>query len=305
MALDMAIANALRARAAVKTPGALPLTRQDEGYGSNAVRYAGPITPTTASPQDTMLPGPTGRSPIPGIDPFLQASATTAYQNALNQVNQGRTSKLGQYGFKADSFDDQGNPVGLGVDPNSMFGSYQQLLRSQAGDAAAAEDNAAGRGLVGSGLGKANEGNLRYDWGAQNLDLGRGLTGDLGALSARALSAKDAYNTTIYQGTMDAINQAIANGDYTAVDDPSYTPTTPWSDNSTTPPDATTVSRPSVKGKTVLWNNQYMNAQKLANTLVKSGSSVRTFVQTHPAAAKAIGLTLPKPPAPKRKGGGV
>lgn len=275
-----------------------------------------PITSHMADPTQTLLPTDTpvdtggaqtppaapptsGGSPIPGIDPFLQASATTAYMNALNQVNQGRTSKLGTYGFKADSFDDQGNPVGLGVDPNSLYGNFQQLLQGQAGDAAGAEANAAGRGLAGSGLANAAEGGMKYGWGAQDVDLGRGLTSDLGSLSAQALSAKDAYNNTIYSGTQDAIWNALNAGDFTSVDDPGYTPPTTWDDNSSMPPDDTQTKRPSVKGNTVLWNNQYMNAQKLARTLTASGTSVRTFIQQHPAAAKA--LKLKAPAVPKKK----
>lgn len=247
-----------------------------------------------------------GPSPIPGIDPFLMASATTAYQNALNQVNQGRTSKLNQYGFKATSFDDQGNPVGLGVDPNSLYGSFQQLLQSQAGDASQAEEDAAGRGLAGSGLANAMEGSMKYGWGASDVNLGSALTGDLGQLSAQALGAKDQYNQTLYQGQQDAIANAIVNGDFNPVTDDTYTPTVPWDDNSTTPPDATTIQRPSVKGSTVLWGNKYMNATQLAKKLQAQGTSVRTFVTQHPAAAKAIGLKAPAAPKKKKttSGGG-
>jgi hypothetical protein len=292
----------------VSHQGQITTDGQDLYTPGTVSRTGAPLAPigTTAPPPPGTPPAAPGvvdnPTPLPGIDPFLMASATTAYQNALNQVNQGRTSKLNQYGFKATSFDDQGNPIGLGVDPNSLYGSFQQLLQSQAGDAAQAEDNAAGRGLAGSGLGKATEGSMKYGWGAQDVGLGSALTGDLGQLSAQALGAKDTYNNTLYQGQQDAIANALANQDFNPVTDSSYTPTVPWNDNSSTPPDDTTSARPSVKGKTVLWNNQYMNATKLAKTLQASGTSVRTFIQQHPSAAQAIGLK--NPPMPKKNGSG-
>jgi len=276
----------------------------------------GTTTPITSHQGDTPVPTPTttnqdaGGAPsvnptyTPTIDPFVLAQANDAYSRAVNSVNSGRQGLLSKYGYKATGFDDTGNAVGLDVDPNSLFGSFQQLLQQQAGDAMTAEDNATGRGFSGTGLGNQELGADKYTWGAQDLDLGSSLQQGLGQFGQQLLQAKTDKDNAIYQGNLDAINTAILNGDFGTVTD-NYVPPDPLvQDNTsatTTVNNTGNIQRPSVKGNTVLWNNQYMNAQKLANTLAKQGVSTTTWVTNHPAAAKAIGLKVPTPPKPKKR----
>lgn len=199
----------------IRKPAALPpgVTQEmiDASLAANPLAskggYEGPAPETAAS-------GVTSNSPIPGVDPFALATANSAYERALTSVNSRRGSTLSQYGFKANGFDDSGNPTGLEVDPTSMYGGYQQLLDKQANDSMDAENAGAGRGFSG-GLANQAEGRLRYTQGGERLTLGSGLLGSLGSLNQELLGAKDTLGNAKYQAYLDAARTAADAQDYT------------------------------------------------------------------------------------------
>lgn len=186
------------------------------------LRKQGLLPPEADTPTDlpaaAATPAATTNSPIPGVDPFRLAQANDAYQRAVNSINQRRTSTLGQYGFRAKSFDDQGNAQDLEVDPTSMYGGYQQMLDQQAGDSMAAAESGAGRGFTG-GLANQAEGRLRYQSGAQSYKLGSDLLSTLGGFRSEQLGAKTNYDNELWQSRLDAARLAIDNGDFTPVAD--------------------------------------------------------------------------------------
>lgn len=196
--------------------------------------YVPPAQAPPLAPEPTQTAeGVTKNSPIPGVDPFRLAQASDAYNRALASVNSRRASTMTTYGFKASGYDDTGNATGLEVDPNSMYGSYQQMLDAQARESMAAEDEGAGRGFSG-GLANRAEGALKYSQGAQRLQLGQGLLGGLGSLNQELLSAKKAYDDELYNARLDAARRAADAQQYTPVQ---YTPET----SAPPPPDTTNV----------------------------------------------------------------
>lgn len=236
--------------------------------------YMGPA-PMPTTPGSGGIIGPTQGSPIPGVDPFALATANDAYTRAVASVGARRGSTLSQYGFKANGFDDSGNPLGLEVDPTSTYGAYQSLLDKQAHDSMDAEEAGAGRGFTG-GLANQAEGRLRYTQGGERLNLGSGLLGSLGSLSQELLGAKTTRDQAIYQAQLDAARLAADQGN--------------WTPYATTPDDPTTnagavqppVDTPTARPTTTVTKTPVSRATVLAKTLTakkvtanKTGATVQ------------------------------
>lgn len=239
-----------------------------------------PTTSTTTTPTTDPTTGVTSNSPIPGVDPFAISAASDAYNRAVASINAQRAAALTSYGFRATGYDDQGNPIGLEVDPTSQFGQYQQLLNSEALSSMQAADSSSGRGFSG-GLANQAESRLKYNAGAQNLALGQGLLGTLSGLQTNQSSALDDYNNAIVAARLAAAQAAQSNGD--------WTPTTqdPGSSDDSTPGNKSSTPNTSGGSSTKTTAAATAAAKALANKVV---AKAVTANKTGATASKARGV---------------
>lgn len=224
-----------------KLPPGVTQEMIDASLAANPLASTGGYMGDTAVPAAANLAAPaatTQGSPIPGVDPFRLAQANDAYARALASINSRRGSTLTSYGFKASGYDENGTPIGLEVDPTSMYGSYQQMLDEQARSSIAAENEAGSRGFSG-GLANQGESALKYGQGAQRLQLGSGLLADMGTLNQSLLAAKKAQGDELYQARLDAARAAADSQNFIQV------PSDPYSNPGAATP-GTTPELPSV-----------------------------------------------------------
>lgn len=169
---------------------------------------------------------------IPGSALQAQANlaATTAYQNALAQINQRRTGLLRSYGYQGTIDPNSGTVTNLKVDPLNPYGAYQQLLHSSASASQQARDTAEGRGLHG-GLANQLARQVQYEHGAASSQLGQALTDALSGFQEEQLGAAQARDAALYQAQLDAARQAMLDlatqgalypADYSGLDYPDY-----------------------------------------------------------------------------------
>lgn len=167
---------------------------------------------------------------VPGAANYAQAQllANTAYGNAMARLKQQRGNTLLKYGYR------QNQAGGYEVDPNNEYGSYQQLLKGEAGADEGLQRNQAASGWGGSSgfLGAQREG-LDYQKGAEQASLGQDLSGQLTDLSGQEQEAAYTRDASLYQAQLDAAQQAINDqnfnpGDYSGLDtSPDKPPVTP------------------------------------------------------------------------------
>lgn len=213
-------------------------------------------------------------TPIPGLAGYAGAAALAnqAYNNAMARYNQQRSDTLLKYGYTQDA---GGH---LSVDPNNQYGSYQQMLRSEAGQTQGLERAQAASGWGGSSgfLGAQRE-NLRYAQGGEQANLGQSLTSALTGISQGEQDAAYNKNAALYQAQETATQNAINNQQ--------FNPGNP-------PPDAASaVNQAATAAKgTVQWGGKAMNKAQLTAWLKGHGSNLAQWRKNHPAAAKALGL---------------
>lgn len=240
-----------------------------------------PTTTTTTTPPTTNpTTGVTSNSPIPGVDPFAISAASDAYNRAVASINAQRSAALTSYGFRATGYDDQGNPIGLEVDPTSQFGQYQQLLNNEALASMQAADSSSGRGFSG-GLANQAESQLKYNAGAQNLALGQGLLGTLSGLQTSQSRALDDYNNAIVAARLAAAQAAQSNGDWTpTTQDPgSSDDSTPANKSSTPTSSGGTQAKTTAAAKALA--NKVVAKAVTANKTGATASTARGVISIH------------------------
>lgn len=157
-------------------------------------------SPYTSAVEASQNQAPTKKKwTIPNEQIYLgkQNLAQQAYQNALGQISAKRNKSYQSLGLS-----EQGS-----VDPNSIYGKYQMLLRRQAMDLNAARDQAIGRGLGAGGLANQGESELRWMQGAENLGFQREAS-DVGAQYAAETAAAAAERQ---RAMLEAEQEAWAN----------------------------------------------------------------------------------------------
>lgn len=91
------------------------------------------------------------------------AAAQDAYNQALNNVNQQRSTLYNQAGFLQNADGSMG-----GVDGGNLTGQYQQLEKTQGQNLEAIHESDASRGIGGQGIGDQNTENQRYSDAVQS-----------------------------------------------------------------------------------------------------------------------------------------
>lgn len=159
-----------------------------------------PYTSTVEAVQD-QAPQTKKKWTIPNEHIYLgkQNLAQQAYQNALGQIAAKRNKSYQSLGLS-----EQGS-----VDPNSIYGKYQMLLRRQAMDLNSARDQAIGRGLGAGGLANQGESELRWMQGAENLGFQREAS-DVGAqYSAETAAAAAERQRAMLEAEQEAWANAV------------------------------------------------------------------------------------------------
>ena len=226
---------------------------------------AAPTTGLAPNPQ-----APPGTSSIPGAYDIAGADALAlkAYQNALAQVNQGRTATLQQYGYLGDINPTTGELTNLRVDPHNPYGAYQQMLKG--GDQAklAAEYAAQGRGLGSGGLAAQGITAAHQQFGADSAQMGQNIMNSLEGLQQTQTDAQQTYNDALWQAQQQATAQAIAAG---AFDTAPAAPAQPYGQGATgsalpkpttSAPKTTTTKRPTSSSVKVTANKTGASANK-------------------------------------------
>jgi hypothetical protein len=238
---------------------------------------------------------------IPGSPGYLQAQliAKKAYQEALARINAQRTGTLRQYGYLGDIDPTTGTLRHVRVDPHNLYGQYQQMLGSQAGEDQAALDEAAARGLHG-GLARQMVSRLHREHGGQSAALGQNLTGTLADFQDQQNQAAQVRDSALYEAELQAARDAIAAqqfnpADVSGVPMPAYGDGTS-SDNT----DLNAGTGQELPGRpphipsgtpTVSWNGHLMTRTQLVRLLAARGVAASTWARNHPSAAKTLGLS--------------
>jgi hypothetical protein len=151
-------------------------------------------------------------TPIPGATGYESATlaAKTAYQNALARLNQQRGDTLRQYGYAGDINKDTGVVDNLRVDANLPYGQYQQERQQHADQYQEARDAAQARGLGKGGLAGQAVSRLRYGFGADDAQLGQGLSGAISGFQDQQNQAAYSRDSALYDAQLQAARDAIA-----------------------------------------------------------------------------------------------
>lgn len=157
---------------------------------------------------------------IPGGDIYgwRKLDAEKAYQQAIAMLGQRRSGILQQYGYAADFDPETGQARNVRIDPTSQYGAVQQMLRGQAQQYEAVDDESRARGLGGVGLGAQAMSEARWRGGLQTANLGRGLVGDLSDLAGGQMAAKQSRDAAIWQAEWEAAQAAIQDQAFTPAD---------------------------------------------------------------------------------------
>jgi hypothetical protein len=151
-------------------------------------------------------PSPTGS----GTYGIFAAQANQAYQDALNQIQQQRSSLLNQSGWQA-TFDPTGNVTGYSV-ANNPTGGYQQLLGSLAGQGQQQQAlQASGLGFQG-GLANHSATAEHYADSLATTGFANNLLSQLSDLSNQQVQAGDTYNNALANEQLNLTNQQVSKG---------------------------------------------------------------------------------------------
>ena len=244
-------------------------------------------------------------SPIPGGDIYgwRKLDAEKAYQNAIAMLGQRRSGILQQYGYQADYDQETGQSRNVRIDPFSQYGAVQQMLRGQAQQYDAVDEESRARGLGGVGLGAQGMAEARYRGGAQTAQLGQGLVGDLADLAGGQMSAKQARDAAIWQAEWEAAQEAIKDQAFTPADLsdlPGDDPDAPGGAGPGTTPAtaaATNKARAAAAARALALRSEAMNQRYGLTTAAGRATAARS-------SALNAKYNLPKPaPKPKKKKG--
>ena len=222
----------------------------------------------------------TYQTPVPGLAGYAGAAALAnkAYTNAMARYQQQRSDTLLKYGYT------QGPDGSISVDPNNQYGSYQQMLRGEAGQNESLARAQAGSGWdSSSGVLGAQRDALRFTQGGEQAQLGQGLTSTLTGISQGEQDAAYNKDAALYQAQETATQNAIAQNQ--------FNPGNPSTDQTPGDPYATPALKAATAAKgTVQWGGKQMNLQQLRTFLTSHGSNLAAWKKNHPAAARALGL---------------
>lgn len=158
------------------------------------------------------LPGQGGGGGgIPGSAIAAQglAFAKKAYEQALARVTNQRQGLTRQSGYTFDVDPTTGVMKSMRVDPNSLYGGFQLLNRSQAARSEAARASAIERGLgAGGGLGAQLESEARFMSGQEDANFSSSLIDMLSQLALQQQEAKNAYDMAKWQAELEAARAA-------------------------------------------------------------------------------------------------
>lgn len=169
-------------------------------------------------------------TPTPGVAQYGQAAllAKTAYQQALARLNQKRQGTLRQFGYQGDIDPETGTVKNVRTDGNNPYGLFQMNNRTQARGLDQAAWNAQERGLgTGGGLAAQMQNDLRFQYGAQDAQMGQDLVGSLAEYQDAQTSAAQQRDAALYQAELEAARMAIQAeqwnpADYAGLDYPDY-----------------------------------------------------------------------------------
>lgn len=156
---------------------------------SSVAAAAGPFQP---------LPQTRYSGPNAGVYMEKQNQAQLAYQQAMADLLQKKNTAYHTFGLNSEG----------AVDPYNQFGQYQTLLSQQESELSAAQEAAQQRHLGGAGLANQGETALRYQHGAQDLQLQQSIADTGYGYTSGAQAALAARN----QALLDAQLQAAAGG---------------------------------------------------------------------------------------------
>lgn len=154
-------------------------------------------------------------SPIPGVGNYasVEELANQAYKNALVKANDSLTTQLGGLGYSATTDPNTGHLTDAHVNPNAQYGSYQQMLRSQAGNYDSIRNSFVGRRVHG-GLANQALSQARVGYGSQANDLGQQALGLGQQYNQNLQQAEYEKNAAGWNAQLDALRKAIENGQF-------------------------------------------------------------------------------------------
>jgi hypothetical protein len=150
--------------------------------------------------------------------------AKTAYENTLAHINRNRSQSLHQFGYLGDVDPNTGALKNFRVDPNSMFGGFQSMLRNQAQQDQEAEWANQDRGLRGGLANKAYSA-LKYNHGAESAQFGTDIANQFTDYQDQLQQAAYDRDRALYEAQLEAARNAIGGGDFSPASyDPNYDP---------------------------------------------------------------------------------
>lgn len=165
---------------------------------------------TPNAPTDPNIPNKPNAPNVPGNQQIIPdagvygqetAAATKAYQTAITNALAQRNALYNQRGLLNNGQ----------VDPNNPYGTYEQMLNSEASQLHADEQNAAGRNLGRGGLANQQVSTDRNAQAAQNYAFQQGTAGVETSYQQALQNALDAKDSSVAQAYQDALNTALQN----------------------------------------------------------------------------------------------
>lgn len=202
-----------------------------------------------------------GPMPDSGAFGIYQAQAATAYQNAMAQIQNQRSSLLQQSGFGANYDPTTGAYLGLsGPLANAPTGTYQQMMGANAQQHAADQAAISGLGFHGGLARQAHEASQRTT-GQRAADYAAQLAGSLSDLTNQETNQTDQYQSGLTQEMLNEVNSGVANQAFNPGD-----PGAPGSTPAPTQPPAifkgVTPAAPTIVGRTKSGQPIYGYGQK-------------------------------------------
>lgn len=151
-------------------------------------------------------------TPVPGASGYESATlaAKTAYQNALTRLNQERGDTLRQYGYAGDIDPTSGVVNNVRVDAGLPYGAYQQERQQHASQYENQRNATAERGIGRAGLAARSLMGLRNQFGADDAQLGQGLSGAISGFQDQQNTATYQKDSALADAQLQAARDAIA-----------------------------------------------------------------------------------------------
>jgi hypothetical protein len=227
-----------------------------------APRPTGVAASTSSAPPGTTTgtSGPTAGAPVPGAAVYgaRQADAERIYGHSMDQLQDRQNRLYSEFGMTQSG----------DIDPNSVFGRYQQTLQSQAGQSLDFEESAAMRGF-GAGSGQAGIHRLKYGQGLEQFQLKADLANQLSDINNQRTNAADTKGTSMTNALAESVNTGLATQNFTPA----------------APPDAT----PAAVAGGLSWGGQHFTTKAaLAKYLASRGQSFAAWSRNHQAALGSL-----------------